>query len=46
MEKADLASAVDAARAASDARKLERPAAKKRKTEHKHARGKFVLDPD
>ena len=34
MEKAELAAAVDAARAASEARKLERPA-KKRKTERK-----------
>ena len=45
MEKAELAAAVDAARAASEARKLERPA-KKRKTERKPPRGKFVLDPE
>ena len=45
MEKADLAAAVDAARAASEKRKLERPA-KKRKTERKPPRGKFVLNPD
>ena len=46
MEKADLAAAVDAARAASEKRKLERPPAKKRKTERKPPRGKFVLDPE
>ena len=42
MEKHELVAAVDAARAASEAR---RPA-KKKKTGHKPARGKFVLDPD
>ncbi len=44
MEKADLAAAVDAARAASEARTLERPA-KKKKTKGP-ARGKFVIEPD
>ena len=45
MEKHELVAAVDAARAASEARKLARPPAKKRKTKGP-ARGKFLLDPD
>ena len=44
MEKHELVAAVDAAREASEARKLARPPAKKRKTERKTPRGKFVLD--
>ena len=46
MKKHELIVAVDAARAASEARKLARPPVKKRKTDHEPARGEFVIEPD
>ena len=46
MKKHELIVAVDAARAASEARELARPPVKKRKTDHEPERGEFVIDPN